>query len=272
MNPRSPTLAELQQAVRLSLLGVADDAAAWIAPDGLSPHARLAIYRNTATSVLVNALRLAFPALERLVGAECFEGAARRFIDASLPQSAWLDEYGAAFPAFLAQLPDIASIPYLIDVARLEWQVNAVLHAPDAPVRDVARLASLDDRTLGTLRLLPHPAVRLVHSDFPVDKIWRAVLEQDTLAMPAIRLDDEPVHLLVQRVTEGVDVIRLGRGEYRIATALFAGEPMRDALSRAAHADGYALVAMLLARGCCVEAVPASDNWPYHGGSSSCVA
>lgn len=271
MNSHSPTLAELQQAVQLSLHGAADDAAAWIAPDGLVPDARLSIYRNTATSVLVNALRLAFPAVQRLVGAECFEGAARRFIAASPPRSAWLDEYGAAFPAFLAQLSETASVPYLADVAYLEWQVNGVLHAPDLPVLDLARLASLDDGALGALRLFPHPAARLAHCDFPVDAVWRAVLEQDTPAMQAIRLDGGPVHLLVQRVTDGVDMIRLGNGEYRIATALFAGEPVRDALFHATHADGYALVAMLLARGCFADAVPASDDRPYHGGSSSCV-
>ncbi|WP_321782207.1 DNA-binding domain-containing protein [Burkholderia pyrrocinia] len=271
MNPRSPTLAELQLAVRRSLGGAADDAAAWIEPDGLAPRARLSIYRNTLTSVLVNALRLAFPAVLRLVGAECFEGAARRFIDASPPRSAWLDEYGAAFPAFLAQLSDLASIPYLADVAHLEWQVNVVLHAPAFPALDLTGLASLDDGALGTLRLRPHPAARLVRCDFPADTIWRAVLEQDTAAMQAIRLDDGPAHLLVQRVTEGVDMIRLGHDDYCIAAALFAGERVRDALSRITHADGYALVAMLLARGCFVEAAPALDDRPYHGGSSSCV-
>ena len=271
MNPRSPTLAELQLAVRRGLGGAADDAAAWIEPDGLAPGARLSIYRNTATSVLVNALRLAFPAVQRLVGAECFEGAARRFVDVSSPRSAWLEEYGAAFPTFLAQLSDLASIPYLADVAHLEWQVNVVLHAPAFPALDLTGLASLDDGALGALRLRPHPAARLVRCDFPADTIWRAVLEQDTPGMQVIRLDDGPVHLLVQRVTEGVDMIRLGNGEYRIATALFAGEPVRDALFHATHADGYALVAMLLARGCFADAVPASDDRPYRGGSSSCV-
>ncbi|UXU90086.1 HvfC/BufC N-terminal domain-containing protein [Burkholderia sp. S-53] len=270
MNSRSPTLAELQLAVRRDLGAAADDAAAWIEPDGLAPRARLSIYRNTLTSVLVNALRLAFPAVQRLVGAECFEGAARRFIAASPPRSAWLDEYGAAFPACLAQLSDLASIPYLADVAHVEWQVNVVLHAPALPALDLAGLASLDDGALGALRLRPHPAARLVRCDFPADTIWRAVLEQDTPAMHAIRLDDGPVHLLVQRVTEGVDVIRLGRDEHRIAAALFTGERVRDALSRVTHADGHALMAMLLARGCFVDAVPASDDRP-HGGSSSCV-
>ncbi|UMY33494.1 DNA-binding domain-containing protein [Burkholderia contaminans] len=270
MNPYSPTLAELQHAIRCHLHGAGDDASVWIVPDGFPPNARLAIYRNTGTAVLVNAICLAFPAVQRLVGAACFEGAARCFIDESPPDGAWLDEYGATFPAFLARLPETASIPYLADVAHLEWQVNGVLHAPDAPAIDVARLASLDEAALGTLRLCPHPAVRLVRCAFPADAIWRAVLEQDDPAMRAIHLDDSPVHLLVQRTAEGVEAVRLGDGEHCIATALFSGETVRDALSLAPHTDGYALLATLLARECFAESspMPAGRNGP--GGPTPC--
>ncbi|TCG04080.1 DUF2063 domain-containing protein [Paraburkholderia steynii] len=269
MNPHSPTLAELQHAVRRRLHGAADDVSPWIVSDGFAPDARLSIYRNTATAVLVNAICLAFPAVQRLVGAACFEGAARRFIDASPPNSAWLDEYGAAFPAFLARLPEVASVPYLADVAQLEWQVNEVLHAPDIPPLDVARLASLDE---AALRLCPHPAVRIVRCAFPADAIWRAVLEQDDSAMRSIQLGDGPVYLLVQRTAEGVDVVRLGDGEHRIATALFAGQAIRDALSIAPHVDGYTLLATLLARACFVGIASAPGAGTRSGGSKPCLA
>ncbi|TAM18735.1 MAG: DUF2063 domain-containing protein [Pandoraea sp.] len=272
MNPHAATLSELQRAVRCHLHGAGDDASAWIVPDGFTPDARLAIYSNTATAVLVNAIGLAFPAVQRLVGAACFEGAARRFIDVSPPDSAWLDEYGATFPAFLARLPETASIPYLDDVARLEWQVNGVLHAPDTPALEVVRLASLDEGALGALRLYPHPAVRLAHCTLPADAIWRAVLEQDDLAMREIRLDDGPVNLLVQRTARGIDVVRLGEGEHRVAMALFAGEAIRDALSPVPPTDGYALLAMLLARGCFAEFTSAPDAGAHSGGSTPCPA
>ncbi|TES62193.1 DUF2063 domain-containing protein [Burkholderia cepacia] len=270
MNPYSPPLAELQHAVRRQLLGAAGDASTWTIPDGFAPDARLSIYRNTVITVLVNAICLAFPAVQRLIGAECFEGAARRFIDTSPPNSAWLDEYGAAFPAFLARLPEVASVAYLADVAQLEWQVNGVLHAPDIPPLDVARLTSLDETTLGALRLCPHPAVRLVRCAFPVDAIWRAVLAQDDAALRAIRLDDGPAYLLVQRTAEGVEVVRLRDGEHRIATALFAGTAIRDALSVATDTDGCALFAKLLARECFVGLASTPDTGAHSGGSTPC--
>ncbi|HKT95638.1 MAG TPA: DNA-binding domain-containing protein [Paraburkholderia sp.] len=251
MNARTPSLIELQQAMRRSLLDHADeDAAASVLEDGIDSQARLNIYRNTASGVLVNALRLAFPAVRRLVGEDFFEGATRLFCSAAPPQSAWLDEYGAAFPAFLAQMPQIASIPYVADVAQLEWQVNGVLHAPDVAPLDLACFEQLDEDALGALRFQPHPAARLLSCESPAHIVWRAVLEQDDAALRAVDLADSPVHLLVQRVAQGVDTLRLNDGEWRIGTALFAGEAVSMALSRAPEAEGYALLGACLARGC----------------------
>ncbi|AJX34951.1 DNA-binding domain-containing protein [Burkholderia oklahomensis] len=253
MNPRTPTLAELQRAVRRSLsdgVGVGADAADWVLPDGLTPDARLRVYRNTSASVLRDALRLAFPATQRLVGAAFFDGAAGLFARASLPASAWLDEYGAEFPGFLARMPEAACVPYLADVARLEWQVDLALHAPDVAALDLARLARLDEPALRTLRLRPHPAARLLRCAYPVDAIWRAVLEQDDRALRRIRLDDGPVHLLAQRTDDGVDVLRLGEADWRVACALFAGEPIDAAFANAPQAGAHALFATLLSRGC----------------------
>lgn len=259
MNMRTPSLAELQQAMRRSLLGGADDdanedAASAVLADGLDPRARLNIYRNTAEGVLVNALRLAFPAVQRLVGADFFDGAVHLFVVATPPRSAWLDEYGAAFPDFLAQMPQLSSVPYVVDVARLEWQVNDVLHAPDVAPVDPACLAGLDEDALSLLRLSPHPATRLLRCDSPADTVWRAVLQQDDAALRAIELADGPVHLLVQRVTEGVDTLRLTAGEWRISNALFAGETLGEVLACAPDADGFALIGAYLARGCFAQA------------------
>ncbi|AFQ51879.1 putative DNA-binding domain-containing protein [Burkholderia cepacia] len=270
MNTHAPTLADLQQAVRANLHGTANDAPTWIVSDGFPPDARLSIYRNTMTAVLVNALRLAFPAVQSLLGAACFEGAARRFIDAAPPSSAWLDEYGAALPAFLAELPETRSIPYLADVAQLEWHVNSVLHAPDAPTLNLAQLATLDEAALGGMRLRTHPAVRIASLAFPADAIWRAVLDRDDAAMHAIRLDDGPVHLLVQRTAESVETVRLDADEYRITAALFAGATVRDALSVAPNPDAFAHFAALLARACFSDTMPAAEAVAPSGGLPPC--
>ena len=171
MNRSAPTLLELQHAMRHSLLHCAgQDASAYVRADGLAAGERLGIYRNTASSVLATALHLSFPAVRYLVGPEFFEGAARLFAADAPPASAWLDEYGADFPEFLAQLPQAAALAYLPDVARLEWQFNLVLHAPDAQPLALASLAQLKEIELAQLRFAPHPAARLLRCEFPADR------------------------------------------------------------------------------------------------------
>ena len=53
-----------------------------------SADARLDIYRNNVTSNLTGTLRLTFPAVERLVGAEFFAATAAHFIRATPPADA----------------------------------------------------------------------------------------------------------------------------------------------------------------------------------------
>lgn len=121
MHPHSPALRELQEAIRQSLLHRVDgEASAYVMADGLAPGERLGIYRNTAESAMTTVLQLSFPAVQHLVGPEFFEGAARLFASEAPPRSAWLDEYGADFPAFLAGLPQAASLCYLGSLEKTE--------------------------------------------------------------------------------------------------------------------------------------------------------
>ena len=254
MTTCAPTLLELQCAVRRDLLGLSDgDASGYVVPDGLAPQARLAIYRNTANSTLLTALRLTYPAVQALVGSEFFEGAARRFIDQCPPSSAHLDSYGELFPDFLAQMPEAASLAYLPDTARLEWVVNQVLHAPDGKPLDLRRLEQLADADIQSLRFLPSPAARVLESCFPVDAIWHAVLSRDDSALADINLDADPVWLYVHRGTSGVAVDRITEEQCRFTAALLAGRPLHVALVDGPDAGTSVWLAHLLASGCFVD-------------------
>ncbi len=233
-----------------SLIGRdAAEAASNILADGIDPAARLGIYRNTVASVLMNALKLSYPAVHRLVAAECFEGAAPLFIEEELPRYANLDDYGAGFPEFLARFTPVAELTYLPDVARLEWMVSRALHATDAPTLDVGRLAALAKDEQAQVRFAPHPTAGLLRADHPADSIWRAVLAQDDAALAAIDPASGPVWLLVHRGESGVEVTRLSEPAWRFTEALFAGRPLHSALEDAPGAEADVLLAGHLAAG-----------------------
>ncbi len=250
MNAPSPPLLELQHAMRASLVRREDrDAAARVLADGIDPAAPLGVYRNTFASVLTRALRLSYPAVERLVGAEFFEGAVRAFIEQQPPRSACLDDYGAGLEDFLTDFAPAASLEYLPAVARLEWAVSRALHAPDSEPLEIASLVALAEDEQARVRFTPHPSAGLVRADYPADSIWRAVLARDDAALAAIDPAAGPVWLLAHRAESGVEVIRLSESAWRFTRALFTGHPLHQALNESRCPEAQSVLAEHIAAG-----------------------
>jgi hypothetical protein len=235
------SLLEWQRALRTQLLAAHTGPDGQHALEGLAAE-RLAIYRNTCVTTLVNALQLNFPAVRQLVGDEFFEGTARQFMAIHPPASAYLNDYGEHFAAFLADFAPAAAITYLADVARLEWAVSRVLHAPDEVSLDLNRLTTLDPQNLSRLRFRPRAAVNALCLTAPADTIWRAVLAQDDKAMAAIAFGSEPVYLLIERIDEALSVQRLPPAEGRFIAALVTGQTLAAAID-AAGTDSEVLLA-----------------------------
>jgi hypothetical protein len=252
----APSLVDLRSPVDLPSLGDALLA-------GNDSAALLAIYRNNCRGTLVNALRLSYPAVQRLVGTEFFEAAAREFIARRAPASAYLNDYGADFPRFLRGFPPAAGLAYLGDVAQLEWAVNRALHAPDLPGLDLARLAGLSESDLSRVRFGAHPGLSLLRLEFPADAIWRAVLDQNDAAMAAIDLAAGPVHLLIEREAAGVLVRRMQGAAWHFTAQLCAGKPLYAVLEGRPEGELNAWLAEHLSSGRFIEfhsAAPSGDT------------
>lgn len=237
---RAPSLRDVQEGMCRNLLAGDDAVAPYVVEDGIAAADRLAIYRNTFVSVATRALRLNYPAIVRLVGDDFFGAAAQAHIAECPPASPWLDAYGEAFALFLASWPAARSLSYLFDVARLEWAVSRALHAQDANALDaaaLARLAALEPDAQASIRLVPHPSLQLIRTDFPADAIWGAVLARDDDALGAIDLGAGSRWLLVERTSAGVDVVPMLEAEWRFTSELCSGLPLQEALDRIAPTD-----------------------------------
>ena len=243
-----PTLLETQRAMRASLVDGDDRKAAALLADDVGA-ARLNIYRNTFVTGVTKALRLTYPAIHRLVGADFFEAAAARFIARHPPRTAYLDQYGADFPDFLRNFQPAASLAYLANVARLEWAVSRAIHAADAEPLDLARLAALSPQDQARVCFVPHPANGLLCADHPADTIWRGVLNGDDAALAGVDLGAGPVRLLVERRATGVEVSRLDEAAWCFTVALCDGWSVEEALAGAAGASVAPLLTEHLAAG-----------------------
>lgn len=219
----------------------------WLSTHGVSTATAIEVSRNNFCGTLVNALRTSFPAVGSLVGEKFFDGAATSFARDMPPRSPWLDSYGASFPAYLDTLATLAALPYIAEVAKLEWLINLALHAPDAHggqigTRDIETLTALDNDAAGSVRLHPAPSFGLLRTVHPADAIWSAVLALDAddgdARLAAIDLQSGPVWLCVSRQADGVDVRRMPERAWRFAAALRGGATLATAASDADSVDG----------------------------------
>lgn len=215
------------------------------APELLPDPARLDIYRNNMFGCRREALRAAYPVVERLVGAEFFRHAANRFARAYPSRSGDLGDYGTEFADFLAGFPGAASLAYLPDTARLEWRLHEASRAADRAPLALDRLARVPPSLLGALVLVMHPACRLLASPYPVHRIWQANQPGED---GVVDLAEGGVRLLVRRRADEVTMAPLGAGEFAMLEELAAYRSFAHAYARAEEAEPGFDVADFLAR------------------------
>jgi hypothetical protein len=233
-----PSLHELQQGFAAALLG----AEGTQPPFAITPPARgaerIAIYRTAVFANYRNALGATYPVVKRLVGAPFFHAAVDAFVRAHPSTCGDLNVYGDAFASFLEGYAPAANLPYLPDVARLEWAIDEASRAPDhdcAPDAVLTALAAAPPDRLPALRLALTPSCRLVASSLPIYRIWQ-VNQPDYEGDDRVSLDEGPVTLLVRRDTQGICVEPIDAGLHAWLSALATRSPLGASIEAAQNA------------------------------------
>ena len=224
-------LPDLQAAFRAGAIGRDAAAVAALANGGMENGDRFGIYRNNIFKSLTGVLEAAFPTICKLVGGENFAVLAHRFIAAHPPRRPQLYAYGGDFASFLAGFePAVEELPFLPDLAQVEWAVNEAYFEADAEPLAADHLAGLAPNRYGRLRLNLHPTVRLIASDWPVWDLWDA----DTLPEP---WPEAAQSVLIRRPANTVDVVMLTPGDFAFVSAAAGGETLGQAAASGAGAD-----------------------------------
>lgn len=175
--PSTPTPAPLdalvagQQAFATALL---DTAAALPSFAGAAVLERFSLYRGNLSATWRRTLGHAYPVVLALVGEEFFGGLARAYGRQYPSDNADLNQFGERFADFLAVFPPVADLPYLPDMARLEWAVHLAHYAADAQGMAPESLAAMHPDQLEARRFSLHPACALLASNWQVAVLWQA--------------------------------------------------------------------------------------------------
>jgi hypothetical protein len=237
------TEAERQQRLLRALWSRGDEVpiGGWLRESPARALRGLAAYRNNGRALAERALAAAFPTVAALVGVETFALVAGAHWQAAPPTVGDLARFGDRFAAALAADPQLAEVPYLGDVARLEWALHRAEHAADddAPPEGLEQLADADPAALAIgLRA----GVAVVASRWPIVTLWLAHRAADD---PGADRFAAARAALAQRVAETAIVYREGwrarvetltPAEARFTAALLAPQSIAGALD-AAGAD-----------------------------------
>lgn len=232
------TLSEIQFRFYAAIMTGAHDVSAEDAllevldESGQRGRRRLAAYRRSIHGNLFNALVTSYPVVNRIVGPPFFREAARNYILAYPSLSGDLNDYGGHFAGFIADYAYAQDMPYLADVARLEWAVQMLLNSAEAPPADLSALASTPPERYTDLRFELDPCCTRLDSNWPLLQIWE--VNQDDYAGDMQVDFTQDSRLLVRRQHGVVTVQGLSAAEAAFLDAL-------DSQASLAHAAACAL-------------------------------
>ena len=217
-----------------------------IAGSEAAARERLSIYRANVAANAAGALTAIYPIIYKLVGAEFFGGLAHAYCAAHPSMSGDLNALGGQLADFLRAFEPAQPLPYLPDVARLEWLAHQAHYAADHASLDVADLARVAQHDLTRLSVKLHPAVAVMSSAYPLFQI-REVHQDDYGGEIAVDLESGGEHVVVHRPQFRVAVARLTAAEAVFLKTVMDGELLARALEAALDEDaGFDLAAGLL--------------------------
>ncbi len=229
-------LRELQAAFAAHVTA-ADDArlVAEVKGDTIPAAARLGVYRHHVFESLGTALAATFPTVQALVGADFFRRLARDFVAQFLPVQPVLAEYGADLPRFIDAYEPARGLPYLADMARLDWALNVAFQAPEGRRLKAEDLSSIAAERLPSMSMGFAAGTVLIRSPYPLDRIWEA--SQPGAAEDAVDLNSGGADLLVLRRCEDAAFVGLSAAEAAFVDCLMAGGSLEAAAAGGLKAD-----------------------------------
>jgi hypothetical protein len=164
--------------------------------DRVSPVEQLEIYREQYWLRHTGSLVEDFPGVGGVLGQSDWERLVEEYLVAHPPTTFSLRELGEKLPDFASTRAWLPNRELVTDMARLEWAYIEVFDAPDAPPLDPERLRAVPEDAWERVRLVPHPALRLLRVGYPVVALRRQLLVAES--SPPLP-EPETLHLAISR-------------------------------------------------------------------------
>jgi hypothetical protein len=215
----------------------------------LGAEERVDIYAQMYFARLLEVLESDFPKVAAILGCERFHDVVGAYLARHPSVSPSLRYLGRNFPSFLKDYAKTVDLPFLSDVATLEWQRLDVFDAPDAEPLCVEQLQSIVPDEWPTLRFQVIPAFSVMSSKWPVHEIWKFTEEK---ASRPENVPPTPTVLRVWRREFMVYHAPMDSIERTALASITAGEPFASACAalegRLSEEEAVSTIGSLLLR------------------------
>lgn len=201
-----------------------------IVADNVTAPQRLLIYQRNVHSGVLNTLKRVYPAVMALVDERFFNYVATQFIERFPSRSGNLDDYGQEFANFLETFEAVRPLPYLPDVARLEWLYHQAYLAEDAPPIDQQKLSHIQPDQFDRLTFTLHPSVQLLRSDYPVDCYWKIATQPEQQEDDSFQIPARAANIMIARPEYRVALITLDHTAFQLMQAFSQGKTLAEAI------------------------------------------
>ncbi len=191
------------------------------------------VYRNNLFISLRDALGAVYPVVAKLVGDGFFAYMGHEFIKRHPSRSGNLHDFGAELSDYLKTFEPAATLPYLTDVARLEWARHEAYYAASAPAPDLSELGRVPREAYDQIRFELHPSAGLIASPYPVLQIWEAHQEESKVDASSVSLASGGERVLVLRPRAEIVMKRSSVGEHELLSRFMEGLPLCEAVGAA---------------------------------------
>ena len=190
-----------------------------------SGRERLEIYREGYTARIHESIAEVYEAVRGFLDEEAFDELCRAYADHTSSEDYNLNHAGKHLEEFLKISAVSQKMPFLPDLAKLEWGLWEAFHSFDGScVFTQSDLAGLSLEDWERSVIVFQPSVKLLDSSWPVLDLWKARREPSVLA--GVRLQNNPQKVLIGRRVDQVRCELLTPDQFRLIQGLLAGKTL----------------------------------------------
>src|SRR5688572_6338367 len=199
----------------------------------VSPVEQLEIYREQYWLRHTGSLVEDFPGVSGVLGQSDWERLVEEYLVAHPPTTFSLRELGQNLPDFAERRAWLPHRELIVDMARLEWAYVEVFDAPDLPPIDPERLSRVPEDAWESVRLVVHPALRLLQVGYPVVELRKRLIVATDEPIPLP--DPQTRELAICRRNLVIEHELLDPGAFALLSKLSRSMPLGDACESTAN-------------------------------------